>query len=490
MNLIRDPWIPVRDRHDERRLIALWQTADSSLVAPDWPRADLNVACLELLIGSVAMADPPKDSEDWEDRRAPDPERLRARLEAYAPAFNLTGAGPLFLQDLEPLEGEANSPDLLFIDSAGANTARNNADLMVRRDRYSALDPALAAMALYAFQAHAPSGGAGNRTSMRGGGPLVTLVDPGRGLWDMIWANTPYGSPAEMARLPWMRPTRISDKGQITTPADDVSKVEPFFGMPRRLRLVEQDGAIVGAIQRPSGANYAQWRHPLTPYYRLKAGEELLPLHPRAGRFGYRNWLGVLAQAEKDPLRERAQMLDLWSERSKDAASEVVVGGWAMDNMKPRDFTLSRQPFVDLQPEALRRLIGMIEAAEQAALALRAALAAVLSEGEARESEREAFYVETERAFLEGFRDLKGGAAPQEVAGRWLEVLRKEALRRFEAWALPALDQRPTDEIKRIVDARGFLLAAFKGHGKYGGPLFEALGMERPAKGKKKEKAA
>ena len=110
----------------------------------------------------------------------PDPDRLRERLTPYMPAFELSGEGPRFLQDFDPLEGKPNPPDMLFIDSAGQQTARNNADLMVRRGRYDALSPSLAAMALYTLQAHAPAGGSGNRTSMRGGGPMVTLVDPHR----------------------------------------------------------------------------------------------------------------------------------------------------------------------------------------------------------------------------------------------------------------------------------------------------------------------
>lgn len=148
LNLISDPWIPVLDRDGARRVIAPWQMADADLVRPDWPRADLNLGCLEFLIGLVFLADPPADAEDWDARVAPDPQRLRARLAPFTPAFDLTGDGPRFLQDLEALEGEANPPDLLFIDSAGANTSRNNADLMVRRERYPALDLPLAAMAL------------------------------------------------------------------------------------------------------------------------------------------------------------------------------------------------------------------------------------------------------------------------------------------------------------------------------------------------------
>ncbi len=119
LNLISDPWIPVLDAQGQRHVIAPWQMTQPGLIRPDWTRPDLNIACLELLIGLVFLADPPEGPSDWRARRVADPARLREKLAAYAPAFNLTGEGPLFLQDLEKLEGEANSPDMLFIDSAG-----------------------------------------------------------------------------------------------------------------------------------------------------------------------------------------------------------------------------------------------------------------------------------------------------------------------------------------------------------------------------------
>ena len=273
--------------------------ADAAIRRLDWPRADLNLACLELLIGLVLLADPPGDAEDWEARQKPDPDRLRARLADLAPAFDLMGGGPRFLQDREDLPGEANPPDMLFIDSAGGQTVRNNADLMVWRDRYPALEPALAAMALYTFQAFAPAGGAGNRTSMRGGGPLLTLVQPQGGLWATIWANVPDGLPAGPGVLPWMRATVTSEGGRAVYP-EQAHPAEAFFGMPRRLRLVGDGGRITGVIQRPYGTNYAGWDHPLTPYYRLKLTDEWLPKHPRAGLFGYRHWLGVVMAAQDD----------------------------------------------------------------------------------------------------------------------------------------------------------------------------------------------
>ncbi|MCC7545647.1 MAG: type I-E CRISPR-associated protein Cse1/CasA, partial [Aquabacterium sp.] len=295
MNLITDPWIPMRLKNGGRRVIRPCDIADDAIAAPDWPRADLNVACLELLIGLVFMADPPVDRRDWQQRRGPDPKRLEQKLAPFAAAFNLGGDGPRFLQDMEKLDGEANPPDMLFIDSAGANTAKNNADVMVRRDRYDALPPALAAMALFAFQDFAPSGGAGNRTSMRGGGPMTTLVDPGDGLWSLVWANVPFGKAATISGLPWMRPTKVSDGSKPPTSPEDARlvSVEMFFGMPRRLRLVfNPAGDVEGVIQRPYGTNYTNWIHPLSPYYRQKAGSEVLPVHPKPGKLSYRNWLG------------------------------------------------------------------------------------------------------------------------------------------------------------------------------------------------------
>lgn len=472
LNLILDHWIPVRCSDGQHRVIAPWQMAEPGVEAPDWPRPDLNIACLEMLIGLVYLADPPENIHDWDRRIAPDPERLRDRLAPLAPAFNLLGDGPLFLQDLEPLQGEANPPDMLFIDSSGANTARNNADLMVHRGRYPALDLALAAMALYTFQAFAPSGGAGNRTSMRGGGPLVTLLDPGGGLWPLVWANVPYGKPGALTDLPWMRATRVSNK---TFPPDDaLFNAEAFFGMPRRLRLVAEGAGVVGVIQKPYGTNYAMWKHPLSPYYRMKPGTEWLPKHPRAGRFGYRNWLGIVAQKATGDLAELSLSL-----RARRGAGSVIVAGWAMDNMKPRDFTLSVQPLPDLEPEAEDRLVDLILGAEAAGVALRGALGSVLAEGEAREAERESFFAATEARFAEHLATLRGGADPRAA---WLADLRAQALKQFDALAVPGLDLRETDQMRRIVEARKFLGLAFAGYGAQGKAIFDALCLPVPDK--------
>lgn len=493
LNLLRDEWIPVVLRDGVRQTIAPWQIADPDIVALDWPRIDFNVACLELLIGLVYLADPPADIDEWEERQAPDPDRLRERLARFEPAFNLLGDGPRFLQDLEPLQGEANSPDMLFIDSAGEATEKNNADLMTWRGRYPSLSPPMAAMALYTFQAFAPSGGAGNRTSMRGGGPQVTLVDPGGGLWALIWANVPDGQTAPSPDvLPWMQKTEVSTHDAKVW-AQDRHPVEAFFGMPRRLRLLEQDGTVIGVVQRPHGNNYAGWRHPLSPYYRMKVGAELLPRHPPAGRFGYRHWLGVVAaspEQEKDGLRQRAEALHTWSARaSNQGSAQVIVAGWAMSNMKPLDFSYSTAPLIELNAVAEHRLAGMVLAADQLALALRQALRPVLLEGAAREAVREEFFVRTQTAFEWLLHKLQANADPADVARLWLDQMRKTALGLFDAQALPGLPDRTPEVQQDIIKERQMLLANLAGRGKYGMLAYAELDLPPDTKTKKEEPA-
>lgn len=493
LNLITDAWIPVRRRDGVRVIIAPWQMADPDLTFPDWPRPDLNIACLELLIGLVFLADPPEDEEDWQDREAPDPDRLRERLAPYAPAFELLGDGPRFLQDLELREEDAkgiNPPDMLFIDSAGAQTIKNNADLSVKRSHYPILDQPLAAMALYTLQAFAPSGGAGNRTSMRGGGPMVTLLEPPGGLWPLIWANVPDGEAAKMDDLPWMRPTRTSEKGQEVYP-HTAHPVEALFGMPRRLRLVTEGEQITGVIQKPYGANYAGWEHPLTPYYRVKQGTELLPKHPSAGPYGYRNWLGITAkkQRNEDDTARVARVLNLWEYRADDRAIDVIVAGWSMDNMKPRDFLFARAPLVSLSDMMADRMEGMVDAADKLAAQLRIALKPVLAEGQARDAAREEYYIRTQAKFEECLDALRDGKGAEDISRVWLAALRSVALNIFDRHALQGLSERDTRDQEEIIQARRNLTSAFAGYSKVGREAFSALGLPVPEKGKKKGKA-
>lgn len=489
LNLITESWIPVR-RKLGADLIRPDQIAEPDILAPDWPRPDLNLACLELLVGLVYLACPPDGADAWVSEQ-PDAEKLRRALAPLAPAFELLGDGPRFLQDLEPLTGTPSPPDMLFIDSAGDNTAKKNADLMVRRARYPSLDLALAAMALYTLQAFAPSGGAGNRTSMRGGGPMVTLVRPEEpGLWPLIWANVPRGRPLDtedLDLLPWMRPTELSDNKRIATPPGDGTgppEPEVFFGMPRRLRLVTDGHAVTGVVQKPWGTNYVGWLHPLTPYYLHKT--EKLPRHPKPGAFGYRNWRGVILQ-EGDVGDRPAALARFLRERPGERC-DLIVAGWAMDNMKPLDFLWSEQPVFPLDERAGGLAAALVEAAEHAGFALAATVAAGTGEGElgkgAGLAAREAFFRNTQGSFEERVAALALGRA-ECLAESWLGDLRSAALPIFDEAVLPGLPDLGETRRRAAVDARRRLTAMFAGYPPFGKKLWGALGLTPPPRRKK-----
>ncbi len=476
------------------------QIGEPDVLFPDWPRADLNLACLEFLVGLVYLADPPGTVGDWKERQ-PDAARLRAALEPLAPAFNLLGDGPRFLQDFDAITGSDNPPDMLFIDSAGSSTAKKNADLMVKRDRYARLPLPLAAMALYTMQAFAPSGGAGNRTSMRGGGPMVTLVQPSRpGLWPLIWANVPEGialEADELEELPWMRATQTSQEGQVTPqPEGGPIHVEAFFGMPRRLKLIADnagaDTRISGVVQTPWGTNYEGWKHPLSPYYHTKT--ETLPKHPKPGVFGYRNWRGIVLQGENG---DRAACLQRYLTHHEGERFRLLVGGWAMANMSPLDFIWSEAPVFALNPDAEVLAGRLVEAAEEVGYALAVAVRQGMNEEDlstgAANRARVAFFQNTQAPFEAQLDQIANGQGAQ-VPGLWLTLCRREALALFDREVMHGLADLSETRRKGAVDARHQLVTSLAGYGAVGKKIFKALDIALPKSGKakkaKKETAA
>ncbi len=308
LNLISDPWIPVL-RRSGRDVIRPDQIAEADVLRPDWPRPDLNLACYELLIGLVYLAHAPKAGDDRVN--PPDASALRLAMEPLAPAFNLLGDGPLDSCRIWSLWKAKRIRPTCCSSTVRAPARRRRMPTCwcvataTRRSRCRWRQwRCTQCRHSHLLEVRAIA------RPCAGGGPMVTMVKPAdEGLWPLVWANVPTGEPLlrpeDLNVLPWMRPTETSkpvDKtSRITVPmSDSPAKPDPevFFGQPRRLRLVTQDDAVTLVIQKPWGTNYevAAWRHPLTPYYRM--GVEFLPRHPKPGLFGYRNWRGVILQAE------------------------------------------------------------------------------------------------------------------------------------------------------------------------------------------------
>lgn len=536
-NLIDTPWLPVQRRSGGIERIPPWQVSDrieeDPIVAFAWPRPDFNGAAHEFLIGLLATAAAPADDAEWEDwwLSPPMPSLLRQRFARIAPAFDLDGPRARFLQDTDELEGaEIKEISTLLIDTPGKNTLSNNADLFVKRGGAPVMSRAVAAMSLYTLNAYAPTGGAGHRTSLRGGGPLTTLVvashrQYGDTLWGRLWPNvetsehiaartTDADAPAVFETIfPWLVATRVSnpkDGGRSTTPAD-VHPLQVYWGMPRRIRMLfeeardrvcgvtgTRDRVVVTSYRtRNYGTNYSEgFEHPLTPYYRQRAGTTSLPLHPQPGGISYRHWTGLVVRSG-DGLRDPAQVVrDAPRKHVLRGALRFAAFGFDMDNMKARSWVESEMPLWLLDDSAARELLESyvqhaIAGADKVTWLLVRAVKSALYD---RPSDAagdygfiaQRFYRETEREFYM----VLGSAARliEEQADeddptvqarmKWSRCLASAALRLFDEYA-PS-DALEGTNMHRHVKARFFLHLAVTGRGKPGRSLYGELGIASP----------
>lgn len=532
LNLITDPWLPVLRLHSGSVTIRPAQIAenitDDPIIAIDWPRADFRIATLELLIGLLATAYPPRDHASWLELwdKPPDLAMLDAAFAPIAHAFELDGDGPRFLQDFEDLVSDAEPIERLLIEAPGASTMHRNTDLLVHRNRVASLGRCAAAITLFTFQSWAPAGGAGNRTGLRGGGPLTTLVSP-RGevsFWHLLWANVPCGSPPATVDLPrvfpWLAPTVKSEGAHVVTP-QNAHPLQCWWGMPRRIRLdfsiedppgrcgltgIEDAVQVASWRQRPRGPNYAAWGrvHPLSPHYATKAGGEYLPVHPQPGGIGYQHWLGLVLQSP-DGLRLPAAGVATWRrDRMRDVDHDhgrLIAAGFDMDNMKARSFVESEMPLPGARDaETQQRLddlaTRLVRAADLVAgmtrSGVRAALfspgASVKLDSQLFSSVRENLWEQSELPFFDTLERVARNGVTAGEPEAWRDLLRRAALSLFDEAA--PLSPFSGSAAPRIGRARRNLLFALTGFGKDGAALYEALGLPAAETRAKKRKAA
>jgi CRISPR system Cascade subunit CasA len=530
-NLISTSWLPVIRASGRRECIqpaGLTDEIDADPVRDlDFPRADFRCAVLEFLIGLLTVAYPPADN--WLVRWKSPPSRatLEAAFAPFAAVFTFDGEGPRAFQDLEDFSTEPTPVEALLMEAPGAAAVKKNTTLLVKHGLVEILSRPAAAIALLTLQTMAPAGGAGHRVSLRGGGPLTTLVVPTRPttLWHRLWANVPQGaSPANPAEFPpifpWLAPTRLSNKEGRTTTPEDVDWRQAFFGMPRRVRLdfepnVDRrpcdltgdiDGVIVRTYRtRPHGTNYDAWGgvHPLTPHYRAKAGDLVrYPVHGQGGRIGYRQWVAMLFGA-KGGLREPAQCISLFvAARADDLprgdrSFRLMAAGYDMDNMKARAFTEAETPDIviprgnaELVAEKARDFVaGANEVARALGQAVKIALFGDGADIDANTTPlttaRDRFWAETNDRFfaiLNKFSMLPpgelAGEAAAPLAHTWRAELERAALAIFDDTA--PMEDALSPDVKRVVEGRRSLVLMLLGYGPRGVELFKNLQLPVP----------
>jgi CRISPR system Cascade subunit CasA len=486
-NLLVERWIPVRRASGTLDWIAPWQIAETHdpAIRIESPRPDFDGALIQFLIGLVQTAAAPARKSEWRKGYERPPEDLREKLATVSYAFNLDGDGPRFMQDLT----------LKFSDVKGTVPIRAllidaPAEFFVKPDLVRAISYSMAAVALFTLQTNAPSGGVGHRTSLRGGGPLTTVI-LGDSLWRTVWLNVLteadfHACPGDAGRdtlsdrFPWMAPTRTSEAkdGTITTP-DDAHPAQHYWAMPRRIRLNfdgssgccdlsgETTAIVSDFIMKNYGINYeGAWVHPLTPYTVQKEGE---PPNPRKGQLDgipYRDW-PQLTLAGGERLRARVVSAYESDRRFEHQSSpRLWVFGYDVDNMKPRGWYSGSTPILpltdqDKQREYAGRIQKLIQASEDVRKTLVQQLkAALLRRPQDRKGDlsfvSRQFWADTESSFFESARRSHDAIAAdrEEVESRelWLTALHGAALRIFNSNSQAAGNFADTD-VKRVSQA-------------------------------------
>ena len=537
MNLVTDRCLPVVATDGTRRsssIAELCQAPPGLAPAAAFAtgRPELDVALQELTIGSLATGRMPvEDDEVSVLAETRDAAVVRLDLLEIARAFEVDGAKPRFQQDLNEIEGEVQPITNLLLEGA--------AGFMSKPDRFGprpVMSRASAGIALHALQSFAPSGGRGHRTSLRGGGPLTTLVvpEPGedpRPLWDLLTANVPLtseghvlprGARCDPRIFPWLRQTIRSDEPKAPTVSQEDPRVHPLqalWGMPRRVVLVleqnverrrcvltgEVDEVVAtGFRMRHGGTNYGTWTHPLTPYRSFKG--EFLPMHPSEGRTNFPDWVALSVGSTRRGIRP-ALCVDA-ARRRGEATGRIAATGLVTENAKIVHWKGDVVPLVAADADGRKvsaAATRLGEAAEVVARQTRFAVGRAITRRfkDAAAKTQAVAMVEDEvmsrlePAFGRRLAQVGGGGDLGQALGTdssakgdagnksgWLYDLRSAAMEVFDRHA-PSSDMTglKAEEVERRILARDGLGFCLAGYGTSGKALFDALGLPPPKRG-------
>lgn len=506
-NLIDEQWIPVRRRDGSVGRIAPYEMtkefAENAVVALDAPRPDFNGALIQFLIGLVQTVAAPRNGSEWHKRLTEPlrPEELHERFAKIRHAFELGGNGPRFMQDFENITADDGGIDGLLIETPGQNALVNNTDHFTKRNRIGAVCPACCASALFTFQTNSPSGGPGYMTSLRGGGPLTTLVLGDRQhntLWHLVWLNVmddgkflaSCGNPGltdEKYVFPWLGPTKKGKRkkgeafyGEDTLP-EHAQPSTMFWAMPRRIRLNSDalesgncdvcgrgsDSLIASYKEVPGGASYTGWLHPLSPHYEKTAKNltNILPVHAQPGGMPYRHWLGLVVNDGKEKKMPARIVHEFYARGRSGWQFRLWAFGYDMDNMKARCWYESVMPLLcaetSIRAEYQGHVGDLIRSAVEISSNTRSALkkAWFRRPGDVKGDTSfvdSSFWQNTEADFYRTIQEVKvaleSGSYMLETSKQWLTTLCKQSLALFDchAWQGPIEDADP----KRVVVAR------------------------------------
>jgi len=402
-NLIDKQWIPVKRSDGTPDMIAPYEVTDkffeNPVVALNAPRPDFNGALIQFLIGLVQTTTAPANPIEWKQKLSnpPTPDLLKARFLSVHDSFELWDEKKTFMQDYEALECKPKPIGWILIDAPTQTTLEKNRDHFIKRNAINCMCPSCCSMALFTMQANAPMGGSGYRTSIRGGGPLTTLVlgdERFDTLWQNVWLNVleekSFNALCNSQRIvpeesfPWL----AKHKPQVTE--QEIHPAQLFWAVPRRIRLdfnkprmgkcevcASESGLLITSYREVNkGTEYlAPVKHPLSPYDNRKGKGVLV----KAGGVGYRHWLGFILPDRNKSIDPALVVHEYVNNRQQgEWQFRLWAFGYDMESMKAQCWYEARIPLLQVN-QSIKAVFddyvaGMIKAASVVAENLRIAI--------------------------------------------------------------------------------------------------------------------
>lgn len=253
MNLLEDPWVPVRADcgRGEFRLLTYRDVLCGS--GQNWqislPRDDLELACLQLLVCMTQVMFLPNEDVELRARIATPlaSDEFDTAIAPYAEWFDLDHHTQPFMQT-RGVDGEWTSMQKLLPGMPEVTSKSATAHCFfneVSEARY--LSGAVAAIALFNQASNCPSFGGGFKGSLRGGAPITTLVFDAD-LRRMVWRNVltrirlaerQIDAPGPTLDKPvWVEP--ITEKSVIQW--NRIGLMRGLFWQPAHVELVKSEG--------------------------------------------------------------------------------------------------------------------------------------------------------------------------------------------------------------------------------------------------------
>ncbi|OCG69365.1 type I-E CRISPR-associated protein Cse1/CasA [Gilliamella sp. Occ3-1] len=433
LSLLNEKWIPVIHFDGHVSKIKPSQIVDETIFDFAYFRPDFQGAAYQFLIGLLQTTFSPEDDDEWFDCWHDG--ILQSDLdEAFAqakPAMQFGATKPAFMQDFSKLDGTKVSISGLLVEAPGENALKKNTDHFIKRDFVNAICPHCAAIALFTLQTNAPSGGQGHRVSLRGGGPITTLLMPELNkptpLWKKLWLNVIPLDEDDKPRqfdqsiFPWLNTTKTSEPPKnFSLFPEQANYCQAFWGMPRRIELDfeqtkqgecdlcgEASSQLITQYQTKNyGIQYQHWRHPLTPYRIDSKIGVPLAIKGQPGGLVYRDWLGMITKHDNI---EAAKVVIINEARrlKNDEKYRLWCFGFDFDNMKARCWYEHNFPvypaLTDPNSDVGKFISLALKLSKNTIQILRKAMATINKQSSALDT---AYWKETELAFYQFVKQL------------------------------------------------------------------------------------